>query len=127
MNAGNKLAGPRISSWWTEHDDEWALPVQIYLKCKYREYFGTEVYWDAKALHAHKNADGTLSVGMLITKEFYNKHKSDIDKLVVYRHEKIFDIRDVGRGTEPTVPEWTTELEVEPDKVTKLNIKGLFD
>ena len=128
MNAGNKLSRtPRKSIWLTEHEDEYVLPILTYLKTNYRPNFGTDIYWDVNNIFGNKpNPDGTKSIGVLITKDFFEEHKQELSKFVTYRYKKEFNIRDVSRGTEPTVSEWTYDYEIVPDEVTSLDINGLF-
>lgn len=128
VNVGNKLNRKiQKSIWWTEHKDEWTLPIQSFLKYNYRPDWGLEVFWDAKNIGRRKpNEDGTISIGVLMSKEFYDRNKHELEKFKSYRYEKTFNIRDVGRGTEPSVPEWTSEEEVSPDKVDECTFNDLI-
>lgn len=129
INAGNKLSrSPRKSIWFTEHFDEWCLPMQAYLKSNYREFWGKEFYWGLTKWKNDKPfEDGTLKHGLLITHKFYEEHKKEIDTFKTYRYKKTFKIKELGRGTEPTVPEWTYDSEVIPDEIDVKNGKDLIN
>lgn len=119
INVGNKLSKkPRKSIWFTEHEDEWVLPIWAYLKSSYKEdYKNGQFTWGFDNFNYEKFKDGTYKHGIKITKEFYEKHKSEIDNFKTYRYTKTFKIKELGRGTEATVPEWTYDEDVIPDSV----------
>lgn len=117
VNTGNKIARtPRKSIWFTDHKEDWLLPIQAFLKFNHREYWKKELFWKWDKNITLKNSDGTYGTTLILTKEFYKKYKNEIDNFKIYRYTKTFKVKELGRGTEPTVPEWTYDEEVVPDK-----------
>lgn len=128
MNVGNKIARkPRRSVWFTDHKEDWILPIQAFLKFNYKEYWKKDLFWKWNKDITLKNSDGTYGATLILTKEFYEKFKNEIDNFKIYRYTKTFKIKELGRGTEPTIPEWTYDEEVVPDKVDVKTGKDLIN
>lgn len=118
VNAGNKLAKPRFSSWWTPFRNQsgWALMCTLFSKFPANKW--KELTWTQEAFDESK-VQSKIPVGV-IGESFFEKNKDVITSIVVYEHEKTFKGKDLGRGNEYSVDEFTCDFPVKPDNVRKV-------
>lgn len=118
VNAGNKLAKPRFSSWWTPYQSQagWALMGVLFSKFKENKW--NDLTWTQEAFKESR-VQSKILVGV-IGESFFEKNKDFITSVEVYEHEKTFNGKDLGRGNEYSVDEFTCDFPVKPDNVRKV-------
>jgi hypothetical protein len=125
VNAGNKLAKPRFSSWWTPQKSQiaWALANQLFEKfpeCKWKNVTWAVSDFDQDGLKYK-------AFKTIISESFFKKHEDFIKSIDIYMHEKTFNGKDLGRGNEYSVDEFTCDFAVKPDKVTRVSWDEIMD
>ena len=125
INPGNKLAKPRKSSWWCSNDYQCGWVLMCALFKKWKECKWKDVTWTIEEING-TNGKIKTPIG-IIGETFFNKHKSFIENFVCYKHIKTFNGKDLGRGCEYSVEEYTCDIDVIPDKIVKLGWKHIQD
>lgn len=119
VNAGNKLAKPRFSSWWTPYKSNagWALSYVIFNTFKESKW--KDVLWHVETI----TIDGMTyrAPRTIISESFYKSHEDFIKSIDVYEHQKTFNGSDLGRGNEYSVDEYTCDFAVKPDRVRRIS------
>ncbi len=125
VNAGNKLAKPRFSSWWTSQKSQSGWVLSYILFSKFKDCKWEDVLWDVEEF----NTDGLKykAPRTIISQSFFNKHKDFIKSVDIYEHEKTFKGKDLGRGCEYSVDEFTCDFAVKPDKVRRVPFDELLN
>ena len=118
VNAGNKLAKPRFSSWWTPYRSQAGWALMSVLFSKFPDNKWKDLTWTQEAFKESK-VQSKIPVGV-IGESFFEKNRNFITSVVVYEHEKTFKGKDLGRGNEYSVDEFTCDFLVKPDKVNEI-------
>lgn len=112
LNTGNKLAGPRFSSWWTPKEDtNYTWLFMIYFTQKYREDKWKGIFFFAE------DFSGKKRLVVYLTESFFKKHRQELLSFKAYEYIKYFKGYEVGRGREYSVDEYTCDDPVVPDKM----------
>ena len=122
---GNKLSGKYYASWWAENPYDGALYIWFICKSvcndekidknKIRDYI---VNWFAP---------DNDTPAVYIRKSWWAKYKDKVNKFNIYRYTKTFKVKDLGRGQEYAVVEWTYDDEVIADKVDTMKPIDFLD
>ena len=118
VNAGNKLAKPRFSSWWTPQRSNSAWVLSNVLFSKFKDKKWKDITWTIESVT--DNCTTYKAPITVIGESFFNENEKLIKSIDVYEHEKTFNGKDLGRGNEYSVDEFTCDFPVKPDKVRRV-------
>lgn len=120
VNAGNKLARPRLSSWWTTNLYQGGWVLFMGLSSTFPEEKKKRFVWSVGEIDGKKQSVGVISKSLFLEqKEWFKNFK-------VYKYTKTFEAGEVGMGTEYSVKEYTCDKEVIPDKKEVLSLDEIM-
>jgi hypothetical protein len=115
-SVGNKLWKGGYSSWWAEQPDETMLHFSQQARALLDD-FKEHCYMVA----APDDGRGYKRSVLYLDKEYYYQNLPAFNKIEFYRYTKTFNVKDLHRGQEYAVHEWTYPDLVIPDKVETLH------
>lgn len=120
VNVGNKLARPRLSSWWTPNLYQGGWVLFMGLSSTFPEEKKKRFVWSVGEVDGKKQSIGVIAKSLLLEqKEWFKNFK-------VYKYTKTFKTGEVGMGTEYSVKEYTCDKEVIPDKKEILSLNEIM-
>jgi hypothetical protein len=115
-SVGNKLWKGDYVSWWAEQPDETMLHFAQQAKTLL-----PDIKEHSYSAAVPDDGRGYKRSVLYIEKDYYNDNIDIFKKIKFYRYTKTFKIKDLSRGQEYAVHEWTYNDIVTPDKIEDID------
>ena len=114
-SVGNKLWKGDYVSWWTENPDDCMLHF-----CQQAKLLLPDFKQFSIVAATPDDGRGYKRSVVFIDSEYFKKNINIFKKIEFYRYTKKFNVKDLSRGQEYAVSEWTYNKKVEPDKIESI-------